>query len=220
MKRIGMILLFLLVLPSIGYACNAEILSFWYTPEKVNAGDIVEAHTTVRFYSNFGETCSFLLENSIVPQGIPYSTLPLLSSIYYETKCCPANDNFADLTYVMDYCTDTSGCSETKELVQTLKAPTPESYDHCSQDPIRSRPGFYWNGAGYYTITSSVWTGCGGSKYDGRLGLIYVSGGTAICWECDICFGNYCLPLKWGDLVIIIVIVVFVIGLYKYLVKK
>ena len=83
---------------SSAFACDAEILSLWYTPEKVQAGGNVEIHANVRFVQEWTERCSYLIEGSIIPQDLPYALLPLLGTITPGPKCCPGTVSYTHLT--------------------------------------------------------------------------------------------------------------------------
>jgi len=237
MKKSKILIGLLIALPlfsSLTLGCNAQILSLWYTPVEVGAGSNVEIHTSVKFTANMWETCGFMIENSVIPQDVPYVFLPLT---VITDNCCPGNPNYDD-DYFTIYCSGI-GCEDTREMVLTIKAPTSVSKDACSTDPVRSQPGFYWRGDNYYQVTSSIWTDCGGSKYDGRMGMIHVKtdggdrcpSGQTLCPDgyCRINCGSSCTagwwncPLIWvlkGSDVTIIVIAIIIIIAGVYLLKR
>jgi hypothetical protein len=247
MKKRNILVVLLIALPifsTIGLACSASINALWYSPaDQVSAGGQVTIHTTISFHSDLGQTCSFLIEDSIIHPSIPWSILPSYNTLIPNTACCQGNEIYADATYTMDYClTPIVGCTQTYEVVQAAYAPSPTSYDHCCADtpsePQRCQPGFYWKGQDYYTVTSSIWSAChkvdpNHVKYDGRLGSIYVTSGGGggcptgqqLCSDgicrvtCGACTNFWTCPIIWvltgEDLgIIAIFAIVLIFGIY------
>ena len=243
MKKIALagLALFLLLLPTANAgACDSvKIVSFTY-PGRVKYGQEIAVNVKAGLWQTwpipFVSTCNALVEVSIVPQGY-YPTLALPLSPVEPAKCCLGNDNYGD-AWVSAWGVPAYQEREVKILVH---APTPESYDHCApEDSKGNKPGFYWAGEGYYTISASVWTACvkdGGRLYQRKLGLIYVEGPptpnkTVVCGNgiCETgenilnCFSDCWnsplikeIPLKLTDILIIVGVIVVLAILYKKL---
>jgi len=141
---------------------QVKILSWSVYPKEVQPGGTIDVTAKIQITLTQRNDYSLLVESSVVPQGVPYSLLPLLDVIPHA-KCCPGNDNFDDAILQETYSVWEVGYPKTiTETVHLqLKAPTPDSYDHCAPSGSdRRNPGFYWNGPGEYLVTLSVWNGC------------------------------------------------------------
>jgi len=240
---VGFSLALILFLPLVNATCSATIVGWDYNPKEVEAGGEVTVNANIEFKRGFGESCEFLVETAIIPQKFPYTLLPILEVIPHS-KCCPANENFDDTKVTFGICANPVGCKKTEKLVLTLKAPTEESYDHCAdceKNPENCEPGFYWNGEGRYIIALAIWNGCEKDvetlvNYDKETSLIRVylpSPPVSVCGDgvCDPDENVFncpkdCLslegldkevgglPLKYSDILIILVVVVIFITIY------
>jgi len=245
MRRLVLIsLAWILLVPSV-LACSAEIISINYNPQKVEAGSPVEVVATVRYHvgaldrrwdKKYGliPSCKFLVEAGIVPQENLLALAPL--SVYEQpTQCCPGNDNFA-ASYVVVECEawEQLGCTKVETIALNPKAPDEGYCDHCggmygNQNPsCHQDPNFYWAGEGWYVLGVGVYKGCyydliskGEEQeiYDRRTALIYVHDGAdgenRDWWNEQIDE----LPLTYGDLVLIVVVILLFVLSAKYIVR-
>jgi hypothetical protein len=220
----------------------ANIISWDFYPKEVDAGQEVTITARIGIEHAYLQACNVLVEASIVPKGVPYSVYPFFVRIE-PSKCCPENENFDDKLIEVE---QGIPAYEIVDVTLKLKAPNPMSYDHCadcSKEPERCKPGFYWNGEGYYDITLSTWNGCWKDlhenlkKFDGKLSSIYVRApynpspicGNGICEYGENvinCFSDCYnsdispkIPLKLSDILIIIGLIGGIIIIYK-VVKK
>ena len=177
MRKTAFLLLFLILLIPLSYACNAEILYYDFNPKEVENGRAVEVTARVKFTveatdrdweTGYGlvPSCRFLVESGIVPQDVPLSLL-LAVTPSQPMQCCPGNDNF-QAQYFKVECESWEQLGCTREIDVTLvpTAPAEGFCDHCggtSGNPNPScaeDPNFYWRGPGYYVGYIGAFKGC------------------------------------------------------------
>ncbi|MFQ6068017.1 MAG: hypothetical protein ACE5KD_00580 [Candidatus Bathyarchaeia archaeon] len=233
MKKILIPIIILLLLPVVN-ACDASIKTLTVSPSQATAGSTVTITADIEFHVSGTDrgwksgllvpSCDFLLEGGIIPQTVPFSLLATID-IGQEFQCCVGNLNYAD-KYVTVECAgyEQLGCSKIETISLTPRAPDVGFCDHCGtgERSCESNPNLYYDGEAWYAGVLAVYNGCYDEvidageefeEYAKKSFSIYVSKAVEDgdvgqpCeedwWNCQI--GG--LPLTYGDLIILLVLI-------------